>query len=51
MKNVFFKTKKILKEYANERVGEIQTLSEQIYFHNLTYYFKGEDGLKNLIAF
>ena len=32
-------------------MGEIQNLSKQINFKNLTYYFKGESGPKDVIGF
>ena len=40
------KQKKSIEELANKRLDEIQYLSKQIDFNNLTYYFKGKNALK-----
>ena len=45
------KQKKSLEELANKRLDEIQYLSKQIDFNNLTYYFKGKNALKTFIYF
>ena len=45
------KQKKSLEELANKRLDEIQYLSKQIDFNNLTYYFKGKNALKTFICF
>ena len=41
----------MFEELANKRTDEIQNLSKQIDFNNLTYYFKGESAPKNVIGF
>ena len=43
--------KEIFDELANERMKEIQDLSKQIDFNNLTYHYKGKIASKNFIAF
>ena len=40
------KQKKSIEELANKRLDEIQYLSKQTDFNNLTYYFKGKNALK-----
>ena len=45
------KQKKSLEELANKRLDEIQYLSKQIDFNNLTYYFKVKNALKTFICF
>ena len=45
------KQKEIFEELPSKRIDEIQTLSQQIYFNSLTYYFKCESAPKNFIIF
>ena len=43
-----FKQKEIFRGLANKKMGEVQNLSKQINFDNLTYYFKGSSDPKKL---
>ena len=38
-----WKQREILEEFANRRLEEIQDLSKQINFKNLTYHYKGKN--------
>ena len=49
--STYSKQKKSLEELANKRLDEIQYLSKQIDFNNLTYYFKVKNALKTFICF
>ena len=44
------KQKEIFEELANERMDEIQNLSKQINFNNLTYYFNGNSDPKKILV-
>ena len=46
-----FKTKKLFEELADKRIEEIQYLSKQIDFNDLTYHYKGKNDPKNFIGF
>ena len=48
---ILYEKKYIFEEIANERMGEIQNLSKDINFNNLTYYFKGNSSPKIIIGF
>ena len=45
------KQKEIFEETANKRMEEIQHLSKQIDFNNLTYRYKGNNDPKLFIGF
>ena len=45
------KQKEIFEELANERIDEIQNISQQTDFNILVYYFKDKSGSKNFIGF
>ena len=47
----FLKQKEVFQELTNQKIDEIQTLSKQIDFNNLVYYFNGESRSKNFISF
>ena len=38
------KQKEIFEELANKRIDEIQNLSKNVDFNNLTYYFRSESA-------
>ena len=46
-----FKTKKLFEELADKRMEEIQYLSKQIDFNDLTYHYKGKNDPENFIGF
>ena len=45
------KQKEIFEVLANKRIEEIQDLSKQIDFNNLTYHFQGNTASKTFIGF
>ena len=45
------KQKEIFEELANKRIDEIQNLSKQTDFNNLTYYSKGKSAQKYFVGF
>ena len=45
------KQKEFFEELDNKRTDEIQNLSKQNDFNNLTYYFKDKSTPKNIIGF
>ena len=47
----YSKQKEIYEDIVNKRIEEIQDLSEEIDFDNLTYHYKGKNNPKNLIGF
>ena len=45
------KQKQIFEQLSNKRINEIQNLSKQTDFNNLTYYFRGKSVAKIYIGF